>query len=149
MTNYARHLLIAGLVIPSVSITACGSTTNSTTTIIAAPGLINPKPRPNDASAKIQARTGQTAAETYSTYNNASYTGMTTEKLQETEPTLKADTTATFTIVGTPTATGYEVQSVSKGTGDVFTIKNTEGTITRTCVAKSPAYIRGCPEGHW
>ncbi len=116
---------------------------------IAIPSFLNQKSKANDAAAKEQVRTGETAAETYSTDNNGNYTGMTTAKLQETEPTLKDVTTATFTVVGTPSATGYEVQSVSKGTEDTFKIKNESGTITRTCTAKSATNKGGCPTGTW
>jgi type IV pilus assembly protein PilA len=116
---------------------------------IAIPSFLNQKSKANDAAAKEQVRTGETAAETFSTDNNGNYTGMGTVKLQETEPTLKDTTTATFSVVGTPTSTGYEVQSISKGTEDTFKIKNEGGTITRTCTAKSAANKGGCPTGTW
>ena len=45
---------------------------------IAIPSFLNQKSKANDAAAKSQARTAETAAETYSTDHNGEYTGMTT-----------------------------------------------------------------------
>ncbi len=115
---------------------------------IAIPSFLNQKSKANDAAAKEQVRTGETASETYSTDNNGNYTGMTTALLQATEPTLSDVTTATFKVVSA-TPTGYVIESVSKGTEDTFTITNAAGTIARTCVAKSAANKGGCPTGKW
>ena len=71
---------------------------------IAIPSFLNQKSKANDAAAKEQVKTGQTTMETFSTENNGSYAGAETAKLQAIEPTLKDKTTATFTVVGTPTA---------------------------------------------
>src|SRR3989475_12472121 len=56
---------------------------------IAIPSFIGQKSKPNDASAKVQARTLQTAAETAATDENGSYAGATLVRLEEVEPTLK------------------------------------------------------------
>src|ERR671925_1686664 len=61
---------------------------------IAIPSFINQKGKANDASAKTQARTMQTAAETAATDNNGSYSEVALAKLQEVEPTLKDETSA-------------------------------------------------------
>jgi type IV pilus assembly protein PilA len=116
---------------------------------IAIPAFLNQKSKANDAASKVQVRTGQTAAETYSTEHSGSYAGMGTANLQGIEPVLNDTSVATFTVVGEPTATSYELKSVSKQTEDSFTIKNENGTITRTCVAKSEAKKGGCPTGKW
>ena len=55
---------------------------------IAIPSFLNQKSKANDASAKVQARTAETAAETYSTDHNGVYTGMEIKELQAIEPTL-------------------------------------------------------------
>jgi type IV pilus assembly protein PilA len=115
---------------------------------IAIPAFLNQKSKANDAAAKVQVRTGQTAAETYSTDHNGSYLGMEAKNLQEIEPVLSDTSAATFSVEGV-TATGYTVKSVSKQTEDEFTIKNAAGTITRACVAKSESNKGGCPAGTW
>jgi type IV pilus assembly protein PilA len=115
---------------------------------IAIPAFLNQKSKADDAAAKVQARTGETAAETYSTDHSGTYEGMETKSLQEIEPVLNDTGVATFSVVNAG-ATSYEVESVSKYTEDSFTIKNENGTITRTCVAKSAAKKGGCPTGKW
>jgi type IV pilus assembly protein PilA len=52
---------------------------------IAIPSFIGQKSKANDASAKTQARTGQTAMETAATDQNGSYEGVTFKRLQKTE----------------------------------------------------------------
>jgi len=115
---------------------------------IAIPAFLNQKSKASDAAAKSQVRTAQTAMETYSTDNNGSYAGATIAKLQTIEPTLTDVSSATASVVGAPTASEYEVKSVSVATGDSFVIKNVAGTITRTCVAPG-ANKGGCPNGTW
>ena len=110
---------------------------------IAIPSFLNQKSKANDAAAKSQARTAQTAAETYSTDHNGEYTGLTTAELEKVEPTLKETTSATIAIVGTPTATEYEVKSTAAATKDEFSIKReASGAISRSC--KSPTSKTGC-----
>jgi type IV pilus assembly protein PilA len=116
---------------------------------LAIPSFLNQKNKALDAAAKSQARTGRTAAETFSTDHNGSYLGMATVNLQEIEPVLNDVSSATFSVVGVPTATGYELKSISKKTEDEFMVKNEAGTITRTCVAKNAANKGGCPSGTW
>jgi len=110
---------------------------------IAIPSFLNQKSKANDAAAKSQARTDQTAAETYSTDHNGEYTGLSVTELEKIEPTLKETTSATITVVGTPTATEYEVKSTSAATKDEFSIKReSSGGISRGC--KSPTSKTGC-----
>ena len=52
---------------------------------IAIPSFISQKSKANDASAKVQARTMQTAAETAATDNNGSYTEVKLKRLEEIE----------------------------------------------------------------
>jgi type IV pilus assembly protein PilA len=117
---------------------------------IAIPSFLNQKGKANDAAAKSQARTGQTAAETMATDNNGSYANISLSGLQTTESTLNDTTSATLSVAGV-SATGYAVTSTSKATGDAFTItRNANGTVTRTCTngtgAGSPG---GCSGGTW
>lgn len=115
---------------------------------IAIPAFLNQKSKASDAAAKSQVRTAQTAMETFSTDHNGSYVGGTIGELQAIEPTLNDTTSATASVVGTPTASGYVIKSVSKATSDEFIITNTAGAITRTCVAPG-ANKGGCPSGTW
>ncbi len=112
---------------------------------IAIPAFLNQKSKANDASAKSQARTGETAAETYSTDHNGEYTGMTTAGLQEIEPTLNDKTSAEFTVVSAG-ASEYVVKSKSKATSDEFTIERTKtGEVKRTCETPTKKPAGSCP----
>ncbi|MBA3808899.1 MAG: prepilin-type N-terminal cleavage/methylation domain-containing protein [Solirubrobacterales bacterium] len=109
---------------------------------IAIPSFLNQKSKANDASAKVQVRTAETAAETYSTDHNGEYTGMTAGELQAVEPTLKETSSAELTV-GAVTATSYIVTSKSVATKNTFTIERTAtGEINRTCKAKG---VGSCP----
>jgi type IV pilus assembly protein PilA len=109
---------------------------------IAIPSFINQKGKANDASAKTQARTMQTAAETAATDNNGSYAEVTTKKLEEVEPTLKDHNSAVPTVTKGETANEYEVQAEAKATKDKFKIlRKSTGEVERTC---EPAG-NGCP----
>ena len=68
------------------------------------------------------------------------------KELQAIEPTLKDKTTAEAVVVGAPTATEYEVESVSVGSKDKLKLKNVAGEITRSC---EPVKTGGCPTGVW
>jgi type IV pilus assembly protein PilA len=114
---------------------------------IAIPSFLNQKAKANDAAAKVQARTMQTAAETSSTDNNGSYSEVTLARLEAIEPTLKDHTAATPAVPLGESATEYEVSSKAS-TGDVYKIKrNSEGIVTRTCTATGKG---ACPpSGSW
>jgi type IV pilus assembly protein PilA len=115
---------------------------------IAIPAFLNQKSKANDAAAKVQVRTGENAAETYSVNHSGTYEGMNVETLKEIEPVLSDTSVATLSVEGV-SATGYTLKSVSKQTEDSFTIKNEAGTITRTCVPKVETKNGGCPTGKW
>jgi type IV pilus assembly protein PilA len=119
---------------------------------IAIPAFLNQKSKANDASAKSQVRTGATAAETYSTDNNGAYTGMTTAKLQEIEPTLKDKSSAEFEVKSAG-ASEYILKSTSTTTKDEFTIeRNATGEIKRTCETPTKKPAGACPKapaGEW
>jgi type IV pilus assembly protein PilA len=111
---------------------------------IAIPAFLNQKA--NDAAAKTQVRTAETAAETFSTENNGNYDGISKAKLEAIEPTLKETSQVTL---GTPTevsaGVGYTVKSTDNTTHNVFTIeRNATGEVRRTCTTGG---IGGCPTG--
>ncbi len=113
---------------------------------IAIPAFLNQKSKANDAAAKTQVRTAETAAETYSTENNGSYGGISKAKLEAIEPTLKETSQVTL---GTPTevssGVGYKVVSTDNTTHNAFTIeRNAGGEVKRTCTT---AGTGGCPPG--
>jgi type IV pilus assembly protein PilA len=111
---------------------------------IAIPSFINQKGKANDASAKSQARTMQTAAETAATDNNGSYAEVTLAKLQALEPTLKDTSSATPSVPKGEEANEYEVQSESK-TGEKYSIlRKSTGEVERKC---TPVGKNGCPAG--
>ena len=66
---------------------------------IAIPSFLGQRDKAQDASAKSQARTAQTAMETCATDNNGKYTGCDLTKLKAIEPTL---TDANNTVAVTP-----------------------------------------------
>ena len=104
---------------------------------IAIPAFLNQRGKAYDASAKSQVRTAQTAMETYATDNNGDYSGATLAGLQAIEPTLKDTGSATLGTPGGLSATGYQLVSTAKVTGDKFTITDSAGVVARTCSAGS------------
>jgi type IV pilus assembly protein PilA len=115
---------------------------------IAIPSFLNQKSKANDAAAKTQARTAETAAETYSTDHNGEYTGMNIGELEKIESTLK-ETSSVKLAVGTVTANSYEVTSTSVPTKDTFTIKReSTGAISRTCTSETTG-CKGGASGTW
>jgi type IV pilus assembly protein PilA len=113
---------------------------------IAIPSFINQKGKANDAASKEQARTMQTAAETFASDNNGSYASLKEVKqLQEIEPSLK-DETASKPLVAKGTETTFEVEAENVTTKDKFKIsRNAEGVVTRSCTVPEGANRNGCP----
>jgi type IV pilus assembly protein PilA len=114
---------------------------------IAIPSFLNQKSKANDASAKVQARTLQTAAETSATDANGSYAEATTARLEAIEPTLK-DHTTNVPSVTKNTATEFEVESENVVTKNHFKIlRDANGVVTRTCTTVGKG---ACPpSGDW
>jgi type IV pilus assembly protein PilA len=118
---------------------------------IAIPSFLGQKQKANDASAKVQARTLETAMETAATDNNGAYeesgAGITITRLEAIEPTLKDHTQNTPAVVSA-TSNEYEVSSKNAVTGDVFKIKReSSGVVKRTCTT---AGTGACPpSGDW
>src|SRR5512133_30953 len=89
---------------------------------IAIPAFLNQKGKANDASAKTQVRTMQTAMETYSTDNSGSYLNATAAKLHNIEPTIP---TSGVTVTPDTPAGGYTIISApASGTLNTFKIVN-------------------------
>ena len=115
---------------------------------IAIPSFLGQKQKANDASAKVQARTLETAMETAATDANGSYVGVNIGRLEEIEPTLKDHGQDVPKVEGTPTAEAYEVAAENVVTKDVFKISRAStGVVTRTC---TKAGTGACPtNGDW
>src|SRR5437764_12972246 len=116
---------------------------------IAIPSFLNQKTKANDAQAKAQARTAQTAAETVATDNNGSYATVSVASLQGVEPTLSDTSGAKLTAAGPGGGGGYSVQSTSSN-GNTYTIaRDASGNVTRSCVASASPNSGGCNGGKW
>jgi type IV pilus assembly protein PilA len=114
---------------------------------IAIPAFLSQTSKASDSAAKTQAGTLRTVMQSYANENNGSFENATLAKLQAIEPTLKDTTTATASIVGTPTSTGFEVQSVAKGTGDTYKLIYANGNVERTCANANGSTV--CKNGTW
>jgi len=119
---------------------------------IAIPSFLNQKGKGEDASAKSNAKTAQTAWETYYTDNNSydcsTVTGGCAAALDAIESTLPTDdltlTPGTGAVAFTVVATG--------GDGRTYTLqRNTDGSVDRACDVPAGVSNRGgCPaNGEW
>jgi type IV pilus assembly protein PilA len=129
---------------------------------IAIPSFLNQKTKATDASAKELARTAQTAAETFATDHNGSYTGLSPAALNTIEPTIQtaaANNNAYLSVAvspgtgggGTNTAgTSYTVTSVSSS-GNTYSINRYDnGSTSRNCTpTTTSAASGGCVGGSW
>jgi type IV pilus assembly protein PilA len=115
---------------------------------IAIPSFLNQKTKANDAQAKSQARTAQTAAETMATDNNGSYANVTVAALQGVEPTLK-DTSGASLTAASGTATTYSVTSTSSNTNTFTIARAADGSVSRTCTSGTSPNSGGCNGGVW
>jgi type IV pilus assembly protein PilA len=115
---------------------------------IAIPSFFNQRDKARDADAKTQARTAQTAMETYATDNDGEYdSGTVTQAvLEDIEATL-ADATITVstpTAVGDTAANSYTVTADSSTGNDFSVTRHGDGTTENTCNTGGEA---GCPTG--
>jgi type IV pilus assembly protein PilA len=113
---------------------------------IALPAFLNQREKAQDAAAKSDVRTAQTAMETYYT-DKQDYSAATDVTLKGIEPALQ---NANALAVAGATATGYSVSVTSKGSDHtVFTITNTGGQVTHSCTVANHGK-GGCPDdGNW
>jgi type IV pilus assembly protein PilA len=118
---------------------------------IAIPSFLNQKSKATDASAKELARTAQTAAETYSTDHNGTYTGLSTAELKTVEPTIQTTVGSNNAYlngagaVTEVTESTYKITATSTS-GDTFAIKRlASGTTERTCTGLKG----GCVNSTW
>src|SRR5450759_3978567 len=111
---------------------------------IAIPSFLNQRGKAQDSAAKVQARTAETAAETFAVDHNGVYTGMKVEELQKIEATLNEATAAKLLKAEPLEAGGYIVESESVPTKNKFSIERTAaGGIVRKCTVIATG---GCPK---
>jgi type IV pilus assembly protein PilA len=121
---------------------------------IAIPSLLSQKSKAYDVGAKEVARTGQEAAEAYSTDHSGEYTNLSPAILREYEPAIQTTAGNKGAYVSVAEAKesgkGYVVTAVAPGPGgDTFTIARKEnGEVVRTCKAES-SNKGGCETGSW
>jgi type IV pilus assembly protein PilA len=114
---------------------------------IALPAFLGQKSKASDSAAKAQARTAETAAETYSTDHEGNYEKLSAEELKAIEPSLN-DISVARLLVGTVTKSSYEVTSESIPTGNKYTVKRTSsGAAERVCTIASEENKGGCING--
>lgn len=113
---------------------------------IAIPSFLGQTARANDASAKTQVGTLQTAMKEFAMDNSGSYKGATLAKLEAIEPTLKDETTAVAKEVTGANTTDFEIESEAVGSNDVYKLTSSNGEVTRSC---TPVDAGGCKGGSW
>jgi type IV pilus assembly protein PilA len=113
---------------------------------IAIPSFINQRNKAQDADAKADARTAQTAIETWATDHGGLYNdggGPSGADLITIEPTLNGSGVAVSNL----SATGYRVTTTSDTTNTFWIIRNANGTFTYDCATRNDD---GCPsDGDW
>jgi type IV pilus assembly protein PilA len=115
---------------------------------VAIPAFLSQTVKADDSAAKIQVGTLETAMQAYASENSRhSFAGATLEALKEVEPTLKDTSTAIAQEVKNVSTTGYEVESVAKGTGDKYTLKYENGSVERKCENEGSSKV--CKNGTW
>jgi type IV pilus assembly protein PilA len=116
---------------------------------IAIPAFFNQRDKAYDSNAKEQARTAETAMETYATDNGGVYTGVTPAKLVTIENSLSSTVSTTRPYITAAAAAGtgdkgWTLTITSPKTSNTFTIARdaTTSQLTFTCTTGGTA---GCP----
>ena len=113
---------------------------------IAIPSFLSQRGKAQDASAKTQVRTAETAAETYAVDHNGEYKEMSVAALQAIENSLNETATAKLEAAEEKEG-GYIVESKTVLDSDTFRIERTKnGEIKRTCETPTKKAAGGCPE---
>ena len=111
---------------------------------IAIPSFFNQRDKAHDASSKSEARTAETAMETYATDHSGTYSTATVHDLHVIEATLP-DTGGNLAVTFPGGLVAYKVTATTTSTSNTFSIsKNTDGTTSFSCTTAGNA---GCPSG--
>jgi len=108
---------------------------------IALPAFLGQRARAQDTEAKSSVRQGQTAMETFYT-DNQTYVA-TKAELVDIEASLAAAPGDSFTIT-VPTETSYTLRVTSKTRNNFNIVRNSDGTVQRTC-DQAGTTKGGCP----
>ena len=111
---------------------------------IALPAFLNQRGKAQDTEAKTEARTMQTAMETYYT-DEQTYAGQTAATLKTIEPAIGSGKSTP--AVNSAGVDAYAVQSTSKTTNVFVITKAADGTVTRTCT--TPGKYGCSSTGQW
>ena len=119
---------------------------------IAIPAFFNQRNKAYDANAKEQARTAETAMETYATDNGGTYQNVTPAKLAAIENSIQtAGTSAYLSAAASQGATfkGWTLTVTSPSTTNTFTIARdpATGALSYTCGPVANQGTGGCPSG--
>ena len=110
---------------------------------IAIPTFFNQRDKAQDSDAKVEARTAETAMETYATDNGGNYAGADADDLHAIEPTLPGN--GGSLAVSYPGGNAlYRVTATSDTTNTFSITRNSDGTKSLTC---APPSTDGCPAG--
>ena len=108
---------------------------------IAIPSFLGQRDKANDSTAKTQAKTVQTALETWFT-DNQTYVGASAAELKKIEPTLNDITSLADPTVG---ADSYTAVITNPKTSNVYRIvRASTGATSRTCTVADAAKPGGC-----
>jgi type IV pilus assembly protein PilA len=119
---------------------------------IAIPSFLNQTSKAKDASAKELARSSQTAAETYATDHQGSYSGVSVAALNAIEPTIPTANTNNNAFLSTatsPDGASYTVVATSVNNNTFTITRSSTGTVSRTCTAAAGAASGGCVGSTW
>ncbi|HEY3865586.1 MAG TPA: prepilin-type N-terminal cleavage/methylation domain-containing protein [Solirubrobacteraceae bacterium] len=117
---------------------------------IAIPAFLSQTSKASDSAGKTQVGTLQTTMETFASEHNGSFetsakAAPSIAELATIEPTLNDTSQATAAVVSA-SATGFVVSSTVKSSGDVYTLTDTAGALSRTCVVANTSSPGGCKE---
>lgn len=117
---------------------------------IAIPSFFAQRDKARDADAKADARTAQTAVETYGTDHNGVFTGLDAAALDDIESSL-TDPVTDAELTAAPAGTGAKgyTLTMTSDTGSTFTIAR-DGTTGIVAFSCAPTNQGGCPsDGNW
>ena len=114
---------------------------------IAIPAFFSQRDKGYDSDAKANARTVQTALETYAVDHGGKYTGATMANLSNIEGTITGMSgTGGGSVTVTPGADTYTIEATSDSGNKFQIVRASSGAVTYPCTTADKA---GCPTGGW
>jgi type IV pilus assembly protein PilA len=117
---------------------------------VAIPTFLNQRGKAYDSNAQSMVKNMQTAEETFATNDGGTYTSNVSD-LTAIDPSIgDTNSVQSTSATGSGSSSAYSVTAVAKSTGDSFTISESNGTETNTCVSGSGGGSPGaCHAGTW